>query len=711
MKYKYLYCNAGFFKEAFAAKFNLEIWNKAEPVPFITFGCYQSQWAMVLQSKQRRTCIWIGSDILQLEKNPEYIRKFKQAANIRHIAISRKISEKLHKYAIKHRVIPITPFNVKYHSVLLTPKTERKHVYVYDGERDLYRVKQSVAAIEKAGFKAIVCNKNAYENPDDLLANVYSRCFMGVRLTKNDGIPNTVCELGQLGLRCIHNSELPNAIHYDDDGGFSTDKIAKQIQQEWEREEDLQRVRDEMLEFLDVPLDWLNIDGSRTSSLSIDQKPRVTVIVNRTGKSDELTEKTTKMLREQQDVLIEIIEMDHVEDYAESLNKAFERASGNYISFLNAGDEPYLDKMITEIRMLKNHGKKCVYSSFRRCDKDMNQKSTKLARPYSLEKHRVSNIVPYGATVETGAMREVMPIDKKYGNQALWAVMLKIAEKYPDSFINNEEVTWRLCGQAPPVHAKMITEDYEGKQTMDVVDFVWVYVNDDNDVIKDINYSVASVKKFFQGKCRLFVVGDNPHIQGVEHISHKRVKGHQYAKANDSIQKLKKVCATSKIQGEFVYMSDDYVFIDKFSIRDLKVLRAHDYVTDENMYFSKRGKLPSGSWITIFNNTFRTLMSRDLSCWNAEIHQPRVFEKKKVREVLRKFDFEHLPMLFNSVYFNYHHGNPDVVISQDKFSLGAYFPMDIDVIKRKSGGYKMINYNEAGRNKDMLTFIKQKLHA
>ena len=55
---------------------------------------------------------------------------------------------------------------------------------------------------------------NSYSNKD--LINIYKKCFIGLRLTNNDGNANTIQELGLMGIRCIHIDNIfPNVITYD----------------------------------------------------------------------------------------------------------------------------------------------------------------------------------------------------------------------------------------------------------------------------------------------------------------------------------------------------------------------------------------------------------------------------------------------------------------------------------------------------------------
>ena len=44
------------------------------------------------------------------------------------------------------------------------------------------------------------------------MIDIYSKCFMGIRLCENDGNANTVQEMGLLGLPVLHNGLYPNSV-------------------------------------------------------------------------------------------------------------------------------------------------------------------------------------------------------------------------------------------------------------------------------------------------------------------------------------------------------------------------------------------------------------------------------------------------------------------------------------------------------------------
>jgi hypothetical protein len=58
---------------------------------------------------------------------------------------------------------------------------------------------------------------------------IYKQCFCGLRLTRHDGLSNTVVELGLMGRRCFWNGGSPNQITWSEN---KVDAIVKRLYEE-----------------------------------------------------------------------------------------------------------------------------------------------------------------------------------------------------------------------------------------------------------------------------------------------------------------------------------------------------------------------------------------------------------------------------------------------------------------------------------------------
>jgi len=201
----------------FLEKYGLsEYKNPREPVVF--FGCYykksRTSWIVkypedfnaVINHKALGIIIWLGSDIELIDSNA--LKKIKGKANIKHIAENEFIANDLRKAGIKFNKIPI------YSGQNITnPQPLGDCIYCYvPKHRYNYYGGQIINELKKLlpNEKFIITSSRQY--PKRKIMEFYKQSFIGLRLTKHDGIPHTVVEMGLMGRRCIFNNNLPNSI-------------------------------------------------------------------------------------------------------------------------------------------------------------------------------------------------------------------------------------------------------------------------------------------------------------------------------------------------------------------------------------------------------------------------------------------------------------------------------------------------------------------
>lgn len=235
-----------FFKKKMMKKYGLVEYNNIHE-PAILNGMYNdNNLRMAKNHKSHLTIVWCGGDaLLYLPKKYNEIKKLK---NVRHIAKSEFISNDLKKYGIEHIILPITG------TIPIKNRKDRgENIYVYvDKKRTKKYGCHLLNEIRKKSNKnIIIADKFTYNETQ--LNKVYKSCFIGLRLTEHDGLPNTVLELGLMGRMCVYNGELPNAIQYN-----SVDDIIKIINEEYERRhEDNQHIVDDMFNYLNIGDNWM----------------------------------------------------------------------------------------------------------------------------------------------------------------------------------------------------------------------------------------------------------------------------------------------------------------------------------------------------------------------------------------------------------------------------------------------------------------------
>ena len=237
-----------FFKEKLLKKYSLKDYVDVNK-PCIFNGLYTTQdYMSLINHKSHKTVVWCGSDAQHMNKN-----LIDRAGKIRHIAKSKFISETLTKQGIPHIVLPITPTS----SIKNYKEKKGENIYFYRGENRVKYGGDLVDVIKKrTNYNIIEADSKTFKK--DELNSVYESSFIGLRLTKHDGLPNTVLELGLMGRNCIHNGNTPNSLNYK-----TVDDIITHIDNEFKnRNENSESVVDDVYNFLNINSNWLDVyDG------------------------------------------------------------------------------------------------------------------------------------------------------------------------------------------------------------------------------------------------------------------------------------------------------------------------------------------------------------------------------------------------------------------------------------------------------------------
>ncbi len=195
-------------------------------IPTIFYGCYNDMDLYKIKNhKGPKALIWGGSDIMR--------SNMKSAAskikNLKHIAQSTFIINDLKKIKKSCIYLPFSP-TVDYNKYI--PNKKGNFVYIYTNATNhefygsnIYRmlikqmpkinfiVASNHMALQDAMRMGMNCQNIKSFRPEEM-HNVYKKCFIGLRLTRHDGISATVQELGLMGIKTIHNGKTPSCINY-----------------------------------------------------------------------------------------------------------------------------------------------------------------------------------------------------------------------------------------------------------------------------------------------------------------------------------------------------------------------------------------------------------------------------------------------------------------------------------------------------------------
>lgn len=439
------------------------------------------------------------------------------------------------------------------------------------------------------------------------------------------------------------------------------------------------------------------------------------------------------------------------------INLALKEITGDWFCYASSNDiaEPF--KLRQEYERCIKDNKLVCYSQFNKTDERLRPISTVQARPYNYDLHLTGNFVNDCALVHTSLIKKYGPFRcNKWGNHSYHDFWLRIYEGEGDVFTANPNTTWhyrkhsglrekrqkdyyavkdneklrkrmiqwhkqsslgsvfeRITADEPDaavpnlvnIRDKMDNDidTMSGSEGINegvndgITDFVYVWIAQPAKW-QELAFSIKSIRSHFLGRCRIFVVGDNPGLTSVIHIPADKQKG----RAKDICNKLQVITNTPAISDDFIYCYDDQILLKDINREWFNKVIANDHVRDHTTYFKgARGTTPSPSWQSLFRFTFALLTKHRLPTYNYETHLPRMMNKGKIRQAFVKFGRSNIEQsLFNSLYFNLHYEKPDVLI---KSPAGAHIKAGIhrsfsvpEKLIAELKGKTWLNYNDSG---------------
>ena len=239
-----------FFKDKMMDTYKFVDYNNTED-PCVFFGMYRDEDLISLKNHNgKKIIIWGGSDAMKSIKFSEEILKINDVTNY---SISNFVYNSLKKNKIDSILKPIFTQPITKN---LVPRGDS--IYFYNGNgsyssRNFYGGELVDQLKKRLPYRIIEASHNTYNK--NQIKKVYENCFLGLRLTNHDGLPNTICELGLMGRNCIHNGDLPNCLKYK-----NLNDIISLINFEYNsRKNDNSNIVDGVYDYLNINDDWLYI--------------------------------------------------------------------------------------------------------------------------------------------------------------------------------------------------------------------------------------------------------------------------------------------------------------------------------------------------------------------------------------------------------------------------------------------------------------------
>ena len=208
-KQVYISKSLNHLKDRFMLKYNLKKYNNKNK-PALFFGIYNDEDIdKIINHKDDIYIIWGGTDLdLNYSIRKSNLKKILNNKIKLHYSISNNISSRLEKLKITYEKITI---NLVDKTIFKKINEYGNAIFIYNGlnsgNEDIYSKNIYEAVMKKLpNFEYI--QSNTLNVPYKKMPEIYSKCFVGLRLTINDGNANMVQEMLEMGIPVIHNGDM-----------------------------------------------------------------------------------------------------------------------------------------------------------------------------------------------------------------------------------------------------------------------------------------------------------------------------------------------------------------------------------------------------------------------------------------------------------------------------------------------------------------------
>jgi glycosyltransferase involved in cell wall biosynthesis len=217
IRHVYVSSSLKHLKDRFIKKYGLEeisSKNKKDCNNLIVFGLYTDKDRIVYKMFRNinKYVIFGGNDLFG-SKRKLNIKLIKDTRPIMVYSISEDIKNKLDEVNIINTTLNFNLIDTEIFNIEID-KSKSNKIYIYNGlannlnkdNREQIYGKEYYEEVMKRlpQYEYVISNKKYYSYEE--MPKVYSECFIGLRLTKNDGNANMVQEMKQMNIPVVHNS-------------------------------------------------------------------------------------------------------------------------------------------------------------------------------------------------------------------------------------------------------------------------------------------------------------------------------------------------------------------------------------------------------------------------------------------------------------------------------------------------------------------------
>lgn len=172
---------------------------------------------------------------------------------------------------------------------------------------------------------------------------------------------------------------------------------------------------------------------------------------------------------------------------------------------------------------------------------------------------------------------------------------------------------------------------------------------------EELRYSIRSIARFFQGRSRVWVVGDRPEWYSGSFVHAPHVGARQRNARLDRAAKLWRIVKVRDIPEEFIWMMDDIYFVGPVTMEELRRFRSDGQATAKDLGRKRTG----GPWQQQKRRTWQALQERGRPLHDYAAHMPVSYTKTHLRLLFRIYNLERFGYVDDLLYGNeFYDGEP-----------------------------------------------------
>ena len=241
------------------------------------------------------------------------------------------------------------------------------------------------------------------------------------------------------------------------------------------------------------------------------------------------------------------------------------------------------------------------------------------------------------------------------------------------------------------------------------MDFVWPYFKDAAHGA-ELELSLRSVQKNFQGNANLIVIGDLPTEINFDFtfVHCPRIASKQHHAFYDTFHKVHSAIQSDQVDEQFVWIHDDVFFIGEVTAETLQAGMYAEYKSLSDLLDYQ----PANNWLLQKKKTMLHLYdSGHRHVMDFDTHAPLLLDSQHVLQISDEFDIANNALLWQSVYGNTFEGmNWKPVSTTNAGFVRMTRPMSHFQISQRCNGASILNFTNSAWNDDAETAVRQLIH-